>query len=107
MRVVSVSYIDTIKDWVWPAKETATIYPNPVQREASLNIKLGLKTGAEYNLDMINSDGKLVLSRKIIGVSKNQIENISVTSLFVSGAYFITISDKKKRIVHSGKIIVF
>ena len=107
MKVVKTSYINSIKDWVWPEKETASVFPNPVQRGASLNIKLDLKTGVEYNLDIINSSGKLITSRRIISTSKTKIENISITSMFASGTYFITISDKKKRIVHSGKVIVF
>lgn len=104
---VHTSYIDSVKNWLWPDKETATIYPNPVQRGASLNVKLDLKPGAEYNLAIINSDGKLIDARRILITSKSQVENISISSMFASGTYFITISDKKKRIVHSGKVIVF
>jgi hypothetical protein len=106
MQVHTISYIDSFRDWLWRVKEPASIYPNPVQRGASLKIKLNLRAGMDYNIDIWNIDGKFIMSKKIIIQSKDHIEEVAINMLFVPGTYLIKISDKKKNTVHSGKVIV-
>ena len=63
-------------------KKTLKIYPNPV--EDQLNFELDLINGEEFMLQIMNSNGKIVL------VKKQKSQKVNVSSL-ASGLYILSI----------------
>ena len=76
-------------------------FPNPVRRSI-LNINISDDELQEYQVNLVNMDGKLV--RQVECLSNEKL--IIHTDEMSSGIYILNISNKKEGIIHTDKIIV-
>ncbi|NOT35809.1 MAG: T9SS type A sorting domain-containing protein [Saprospiraceae bacterium] len=83
---------------------TATIYPNPISESDQLNIVYHNLSSQELEINLYNSEGKAILTRKLIVDMLKSRSQIELPIQLKRGFYFYRISQLNKEV--SGKIIV-
>ena len=81
------------------------IYPNPVTNN-QFTLQFGKITAGNYNIEMTNVTGQIVMQRGVNVQSEDQVEVISVKSSFARGVYLIKVSGRNNEAVLSQKLVV-
>lgn len=85
-------------------KNTAfSIYPNPVKSNAIF--KLAIKNTGEYVVQMLDNNGKPIITKDIITADKNTVTEIQTPDV-AAAMYYIRLIDKNKKKQYTDKIIV-
>ena len=85
-------------------KNTAfNIYPNPVKSNATF--KLAIKNTGEYVVQMLDNNGKPIITKDIITADKNTMTEIQTPDV-AAGMYYIRLIDKNKKKQYTDKIMV-
>ena len=101
-RNITQSEIITRKDIFVPGK--IQIYPNPANNQFTL--QFGKIPTGNYNIEMTNVTGQIVMQRAVNVQSEDQVENITIKSSMARGVYLIKVSSSNKESVHSQKLVV-
>jgi hypothetical protein len=80
------------------------IYPNPANDKFIL--QFGKIPTGNYNIEMTNVTGQIVMQRAVNVQSEDQVENITIKSSMARGVYLIKVSSSNKESVHSQKLVV-
>ena len=80
-----------------------TIYANPVKSNTAF--KLAIKNTGEYVVQMLDNNGKPIVTRDIITADKNTVTEIQTPDV-AAGLYYIRLIDKNKKKQYTDKIIV-
>ena len=80
------------------------IYPNPANDQFTL--QFGKIPTGNYNIEMTNAIGQIVVQRAVNVQSEDQVETFSIKSSMARGVYLIKVSSSNKESVHSQKLVV-
>ena len=81
------------------------LYPNPVTND-QFTIQFGKIDAGDYNIEMTDIVGRVVM-RKMVNVSADgQVENVSLRSINAKGIYMINVFDANSRSVFNQKLVV-
>jgi len=80
------------------------IYPNPANDQFTL--QFGKIPTGNYNIEMTNAIGQIVVQRAVNVQSEDQVETFSIKSSMARGVYLIKVSSSNKEAVHSQKLVV-
>ncbi len=80
------------------------IYPNPANDQFTL--QFGKIPAGNYNIEMTNTIGQIVVQRAVNVQSEDQVETIPIKSSFARGVYLVKVSSSNKESVFSQKLVV-
>jgi hypothetical protein len=80
------------------------IYPNPANDQFTL--QFGKIPTGNYNIEMTNTIGQIVVQRAVNVQSEDQVETIPIKSSFARGVYLVKVSSSNKESVLSQKLVV-
>jgi hypothetical protein len=80
------------------------IYPNPANDQFTL--QFGKIPTGNYNIEMTNTIGQIVVQRAVNVQSEDQVETIPIKSSFARGVYLVKVSASNKESVFSQKLVV-
>jgi Secretion system C-terminal sorting domain len=81
------------------------IYPNPVSNN-QFTLQFGKIATGNYNIEMTNVTGQIVMQRAVNIQSEDQVETISIKSSLARGVYLVKVSSSNKESVLSQKLVV-
>jgi hypothetical protein len=81
------------------------IYPNPVTNN-QFTLQFGKITAGNYNIEMTNVTGQIVMQRGVNVQSEDQVETISIKSSLARGVYLVKVSGRNNEAVLSQKLVV-
>ncbi len=85
--------------------EKIMIYPNPVSNY-KFTVQFGKIPAGNYNMELTDVMGRVVMQRSINVVAEDQVETISIKSTITRGVYLVKVSDANSHSIHSQKIVV-
>lgn len=100
--------------WTWDydimkadslAKRTSLIFPNPVQRNNSLNIHLPSDVSSSFLIRIHSLSGAVVYQQKISG-NKNNTISVNIKSNWTAGTYFVQVVNESGKPAKQGKIVI-
>lgn len=89
-------------DTIFSIERTFTIYPNPVQGNGKLNIKVSENKNSSYTVSLIDMCGRSVINKNISSNTSNEIDLSSVAGAI----YFVIIKDADGSIVKTEKLLI-
>lgn len=104
VSVVSYSFRDSIVNFLKPYKINA--YPNPATKNGILQLNFGTTKPGIYQIRLLNAAGQLYYSFQKQINTLNEIEQIHLNERMSAGIYLLQITDEKKRLVQTSKVIV-
>lgn len=81
------------------------IYPNPVTNN-QFTLQFGRITAGNYNVEMTNVMGQVVMQRTVNVQAEDQVENIPIKSTVARGVYLVKVVGADKISVLSQKLVV-
>jgi hypothetical protein len=81
------------------------IYPNPVTNN-QFTLQFGKIPAGNYDIEMTNVTGQVVMQRAVNVQSEDQVETISIKSSFARGVYLVKVSGRNNESVLSQKLVV-
>jgi len=100
---ITQSEIITRKDNIFAASKIQ-IYPNPANDQFTL--QFGKIPVGNYNVEMTNVTGQIVVQRGVNVQSEDQVEVINIKSSMARGVYLVKVSSSNKESVFSQKLVV-
>jgi hypothetical protein len=104
ISIVSYSFRDSVVNFLKPHAIKA--YPNPVKNNGSLQLNFGTTKPGLYQIRLLNAAGQLFYSFQKQINSPNEIEQIHLNERMSSGIYLLQITDEKRRLVQTSKVMV-
>ena len=80
------------------------VYPNPANNQFTL--QFGKIPTGNYNVEMTNVTGQIVIQRGVNIQSEDQVEVINIKSSMARGVYLVKVSSSNKESVLSQKLVV-
>lgn len=80
------------------------VYPNPATDQFTL--QFGKIPTGNYNIEMTNVTGQIVMQRAVNVQSEDQVETISIKSSLARGVYLVKVSSSNKESILSQKLVV-
>ena len=87
------------------AQSKISIYPNPVTNN-QFTLQFGKMTPGNYDIELTNVTGQVVMQRAVNVQSEDQVETISIKSSFARGVYLVKVSGRNNEAVLSQKLVV-
>ena len=81
------------------------IYPNPVTHN-QFTLQFGKVTAGNYNIEMTNVMGQIVMQRAVNVQAEDQVETISIKSSMARGVYLVKVTGRNNESVLSQKLVV-
>lgn len=81
------------------------IFPNPISKNASLNLDVQQMEAGYYHLQIINSEGRMYVRQELWIDDEAGLLNINLPALS-SGTYFVVLTGKKSAKKYTEKLIV-
>jgi hypothetical protein len=81
------------------------IYPNPVTNN-QFTLQFGKITAGNYNIEMTNVTGQIVMQRGVNVQSEDQVEVVTIKSSLARGVYLVKVSGRNNEAVLSQKLVV-
>jgi hypothetical protein len=81
------------------------IYPNPVTNN-QFTLQFGKIPAGNYDIEMTNVTGQVVMQRAVNVQSEDQVETISIKSSFARGVYLVKVTGRNNESVLSQKLVV-
>ncbi len=88
-----------------PMNDKLMIYPNPVSNN-QFTLQFGKVTTGNYNLELTDVMGRLIMQRIISVQAEDQVETISLQPSMARGIYLIKVIDQQKKETLSQKLVV-
>ncbi len=98
------SVINKVSNFV--KKDSIRVYPNPVQRGNAFNISLKLKQTGNYNIQITDASGRIVLQKQTNIPTKDYIEKLQTENRWGSGLYYIRVFDTNNKPISKTNFIV-
>jgi hypothetical protein len=111
VRMVKTTKLDTVKrcinDWT-PAfmKKDVQVYPNPVVRGNSIQVKLALPQTGDYKLELLNTAGQVMLMQPLFMQTKEQQVDLYTQPHWSAGIYWVRISSATTKNVFQSKVLL-
>nr|WP_240348041.1 T9SS type A sorting domain-containing protein [Longitalea arenae] len=87
-------------------KKDFTIYPNPVVRGNSIQVKLALPQPGDYKLELINTAGQVMLIQPLFIQTKEQQITLYTRPDWSAGIYFVRISAAGSKKIFQQKVLL-
>ena len=87
------------------AASKISIYPNPVTNN-QFTLQFGKIPAGNYDIEMTNVTGQVVMQRGVNVQSEDQVETISIKSSLARGVYLVKVSGRNNEAVLSQKLVV-
>ena len=87
------------------AQGKISIYPNPVTNN-QFTLQFGKITPGNYDIELTNVTGQVVMQRAVNVQSEDQVETISMKSTFARGVYLVKVTGRGSESVFSQKLVV-
>ena len=87
------------------AQSKISIYPNPVTNN-QFTLQFGKIPVGNYDIELTNVTGQVVMQRAVNVQSEDQVETISIKSSFARGVYLVKVSGRNNESVLSQKLVV-
>ncbi len=97
---------DTIKTLLSSFYGGFKVYPNPVQRGEQFNLSFKSKQTGQYQIQITDATGRIVLQKQINVLTEEVTEKIPVDSRWSSGVYYINLINNKSQLVNKKSFIV-
>jgi len=81
------------------------IFPNPVSNN-QFTLQFGKVATGNYNIEMTNVTGQIVMQRAVNVQSEDQVETISIKSSLARGVYLVKLTGRNNESVLSQKLVV-
>lgn len=98
--------IKTVKVLFAGPSNSLKVYPNPVHRGNMFNISLKLKQAGNYNIQIADAAGRIVLLKQTNILSKEHIEQLQTDNRWGSGVYYIRVFDNNNKPISKASFIV-
>ncbi len=96
-----------INKWAPAAlKKDIRVYPNPVIRGNSIQVKLKLPQSAEYRLELLNTAGQVMLIQPLFIQTKEQQIDLYTQTKWSAGIYWVRISSTKSKEVFEARVLL-
>lgn len=97
----------SVNDWK-PAclKKDIKIYPNPIARGNAIQAELSLKQTGEYQLELLNMQGQVMTTQKLVMAAKEQKVTLPTQTGWAPGIYWIRISAPGNKNIYEGKVSI-
>jgi hypothetical protein len=82
-----------------------SIYPNPVTHN-QFSLQFGKITPGNYNIELTNVMGQVIMQRTINVQAEDQVENISIKSTVARGVYLVKVVGADKVSILNQKLVV-
>lgn len=93
-----------INDWM--PKKDVKVYPNPVARGNNIQASLALQEPGDYKLELMNTNGQVLLIQPVIMQTKEQVITIPTEQSWSAGIYWMRISAPKIKNVYQCKVLL-
>lgn len=97
---------DTVKLITTKITGALKIYPNPVQRGNAFTLSLKLKQAGNYNVQIVDAAGRVVLQKQIYATAKDAIDKVQTDSRWSDGTYFIRVVDSNNKLISTSNLIL-
>jgi hypothetical protein len=87
-------------------KKDVTIYPNPVMRGNSAQVKLAFSQTGEYQLEVLSTSGQIMLVKTLFINTKEQQVEIDTEESWSAGTYWVRISSNKTKKIYNSKLLL-
>ena len=87
-------------------KKDLKVYPNPVTRGNSIQVKLSLPQIGEYRLELLNTAGQVMLVQPLFMQTKEQQIDLYTQTKWSAGIYWVRISSNKMKNVFEAKVLL-
>ncbi len=84
-----------------------SVYPNPIQKGASLNLQFDNTDEKETMVRILSLDGKVLLQQKVKTAEGNNIFQLHTDNHWSAGVYFIQLLYENGQLLASEKIIIY
>jgi hypothetical protein len=107
--------VDTIKSVIknyMPAalkavlKNDVKIYPNPVVRGNSIQVKLALPQTGGYKLELLNTAGQIMMVQPLLMQTKEQQIDLYTQANWGAGIYWVRVTSPDTKNVFQGKVLL-
>jgi hypothetical protein len=103
--------VDTIKRFInnWmPAtlKKDVKIFPNPIVRGNSIQVKLALPQAGGYKLELLNAAGQVMMVQPLLMQTKEQQIDLNTQTNWSAGIYWVRITSPDTKNVFQAKVLV-
>ena len=88
------------------AEVHAVIFPNPVQRGQSFKMDITLQEQGNYNLQVVDESGQIVLQKQLQAAGKIFTCQIQTDSKWSNGIYFIRLFDSKNKPISTNSFVI-
>ena len=88
------------------AEVHAVIYPNPVQRGQSFNIKMPVQEPGIYDLQIVDANEQIVLQKQIQAADKVFTSQVQTDSKWSKGVYYIRVFDNKNKPISTNSFVI-
>jgi CarboxypepD_reg-like domain len=83
-----------------------TIFPNPIPSGQILNISATVKNAGVYYLELISTNGELLLAKEVRLSTTNEKIELPTSDDWAAGTYFLRILDADKKFVFNSKVVI-
>ena len=87
-------------------KKDVKVYPNPVMRGNSIQVKLNLPQAGDYKLELLNAAGQVILIQPLFMQTKEQQIDLYTQTKWSAGIYWVRISSPKSKNVFEAKVLL-
>jgi TonB-dependent SusC/RagA subfamily outer membrane receptor len=102
-----ISYLNDSRVSILTAlTDSLKVYPNPVKRGSAFSVSLKLKQAGNYQIQIADITGKLLLQKRIAAIGKTHTESMTADSRWSSGVYYVRVFDNDNRLI-SKKSFIF
>ncbi|WP_369411487.1 T9SS type A sorting domain-containing protein [Longitalea luteola] len=82
------------------------MYPNPVARGNSIQVKLVLPQAGDYKLELLNTAGQVMLIQPLFMQTKEQLIDLYTQSHWSAGMYWVRISSPGSKKIFQNKVLL-
>lgn len=97
---------DTVKLITTKIAGALKIYPNPVQRGNAFTLSLKLKKAGNYNVQIVDAGGRVVLQKQIYATAKEFTDKVQTDNRWSGGTYFVRVVDNTNRLISTNSLIL-
>jgi hypothetical protein len=96
-----------VNDWTPAAlKKDVKIFPNPVVRGNSIQVKLALPQAGGYKLELLNAAGQVMMVQPLLMQTKEQQIDLNTQTNWSAGIYWVRITSPDTKNVFQAKVLV-
>lgn len=106
LRTKVTKYADIKARIITRLSDSLKVYPNPVQKGTAFSISLKLKQAGNYNIQITDAIGRIVLQKQTNIPTKEYREKLQTDRRWGSGIYFIRVFDNNNKPINKASFIV-